>query len=307
VKLCEQDPRVVGITAAMATGTGLDLLEKALPKQYFDVGIAEQHAVTMAAGMACGGLRPVVAIYSTFLQRAYDQLIHDVGIQKLPVTFVLDRAGIVGADGPTHQGQYDISYLRSVPNFTVMAPKDEAELQRMLVTAIHHNGPCALRIPRGEGEGVPLAEEGWEQLEIGRGEVLSDGDDLLIVAYGSMVAPAMATAGLLQESGVRAAVINARFLRPLDQALIAPMARRIGRVVTMEEGALAGGFGAAVVEALNDLDVLVPVLRIGIPDVLVDHASPDQSKQSLGLTPPQMAQRILERYGASLQRQPVAV
>jgi len=307
VKLCEQDTRVVGITAAMATGTGLDLLEKALPKQYFDVGIAEQHAVTMAAGMACGGLRPVVAIYSTFLQRAYDQLIHDVGIQKLPVTFVLDRAGIVGADGPTHQGQYDISYLRSVPNFTVMAPKDEAELQRMLVTAIHHNGPCALRIPRGEGEGVPLAEEGWEQLEIGRGEVLSDGDDLLIVAYGSMVAPAMATAGLLQESGVRAAVINARFLRPLDQALIAPMARRIGRVVTMEEGALAGGFGAAVVEALNDLDVLVPVLRIGIPDVLVDHASPDQSKQSLGLTPPQMAQRILERYGASLQRQPVAV
>ena len=307
VKLCEQDPRVVGITAAMATGTGLDLLEKALPKQYFDVGIAEQHAVTMAAGMACEGLRPVVAIYSTFLQRAYDQLIHDVGIQKLPVTFVLDRAGIVGADGPTHQGQYDISYLRSVPNFTVMAPKDEAELQRMLVTAIHHNGPCALRIPRGEGEGVPLAEEGWEQLEIGRGEVLSDGDDLLIVAYGSMVAPAMATAGLLQESGVRAAVINARFLRPLDQALIAPMARRIGRVVTMEEGALAGGFGAAVVEALNDLDVLVPVLRIGIPDVLVDHASPDQSKQSLGLTPPQMAQRILERYGASLQRQPVAV
>ncbi len=307
VKLCEQDPRVVGITAAMATGTGLDLLEKALPKQYFDVGIAEQHAVTMAAGMACEGLRPVVAIYSTFLQRAYDQLIHDVGIQKLPVTFVLDRAGIVGADGPTHQGQYDISYLRSVPNFTVMAPKDEAELQRMLVTAIHHNGPCALRIPRGEGEGVPLAEEGWEQLEIGRGEVLSDGDDLLIVAYGSMVAPAMATAGLLQESGVRAAVINARFLRPLDQALIAPMARRIGRVVTMEEGALAGGFGAAVLEALNDLDVLVPVLRIGIPDVLVDHASPEQSKQSLGLTPPQMAQRILERYGASLQRQPVAV
>ena len=306
VKLCEQDPRVVGITAAMATGTGLDLLEKALPKQYFDVGIAEQHAVTMAAGMACEGLRPVVAIYSTFLQRAYDQLIHDVGIQKLPVTFVLDRAGIVGADGPTHQGQYDISYLRSVPNFTVMAPKDEAELQRMLVTAIHHNGPCALRIPRGEGEGVPLAEEGWELLEIGRGEVLSDGDDLLIVAYGSMVAPAMATAGLLQESGVRAAVINARFLRPLDQALIAPMARRIGRVVTMEEGALAGGFGAAVVEALNDLDVLVPVLRIGIPDVLVDHASPEQSKQSLGLTPPQMAQRILERYGASLQRQPVA-
>ncbi|MCT0217275.1 1-deoxy-D-xylulose-5-phosphate synthase [Synechococcus sp. CS-1330] len=301
VKLCEQDPTVVGITAAMATGTGLDLLEKALPDQYFDVGIAEQHAVTMAAGMACEGLKPVLAIYSTFLQRAFDQLIHDVGIQNLPVTFVMDRAGIVGADGPTHQGQYDISYFRAIPNFTVMAPKDEAELQRMLVTSIHHSGPCALRIPRGEGEGVPLAEEGFEPLEIGRGELLTDGDDLLIVAYGAMVAPAMATAGLLQEKGIRAAVINARFLRPLDEALILPLAQRIGKVVTMEEGALAGGFGAAVVETLSDHDVLVPVLRIGIPDQLVDHASPEQSKQSLGLTPPQMAERIITRFGAPLQ------
>jgi 1-deoxy-D-xylulose-5-phosphate synthase len=297
IKICEQDPRVVGITAAMATGTGLDLLEKALPGQYFDVGIAEQHAVTMAAGMACEGLRPVVAIYSTFLQRAYDQLIHDVGIQKLPVTFVLDRAGIVGADGPTHQGQYDISYLRAVPNFTVMAPKDEAELQRMLVTSIAHDGPCAIRIPRGEGEGVPLMDEGWQPLEIGRGELLADGDDVLIVAYGAMVAPAMATAGLLQEKGLRAAVVNARFLRPLDEALILPLARRIGRVVTMEEGALPGGFGAAVVETLNDHELAVPVLRIGIPDVLVDHASPDQSKETLGLTPAQMADRIHERFG----------
>ena len=303
VKLCEQDPKVVGITAAMATGTGLDLLEKALPNQYFDVGIAEQHAVTMAAGMACGGLRPVCAIYSTFLQRAYDQLIHDVGIQNLPVTFVLDRAGIVGADGPTHQGQYDISYLRGVPNFTVMAPKDEAELQRMLVTSIHHSGPCALRIPRGPGEGVPLAEEGFEPLQIGRGELLTDGDDLLIVAYGAMVGPAMATAGLLQEQGVHAAVVNARFLRPLDQALILPLARRIGRVVTMEEGCLAGGFGAAIVECLNDHDVLVPVCRLGIPDVLVDHASPDQSKQALGLTPLQMSERILERFSTSFKSQ----
>ena len=301
VKLCEQDPTVVGITAAMATGTGLDLLEKAFPAQYFDVGIAEQHAVTMAAGMACEGLKPVVAIYSTFLQRAFDQLIHDVGIQNLPVTFVLDRAGIVGADGPTHQGQYDISYLRAVPNFTVMAPKDEAELQRMLVTSIHHSGPCALRIPRGEGEGVPLAEEGFEPLEIGRGELLTDGDDLLIVAYGAMVAPAMATAGLLQGKGIRTAVINARFLRPLDEALILPLAQRSGKVVTMEEGALAGGFGAAVVETLSDHDVLVPVLRMGIPDQLVDHASPEQSKQSLGLTPHQMAERIITRFGAPLQ------
>ncbi|MFN9532796.1 MAG: 1-deoxy-D-xylulose-5-phosphate synthase [Cyanobacteriota bacterium] len=301
VKICEQNPRVVGITAAMATGTGLDLLEKALHDQYFDVGIAEQHAVTMAAGMACEGLRPVVAIYSTFLQRAYDQIIHDVGIQKLPVTFVLDRAGIVGADGPTHQGQYDISYLRAVPNFTVMAPKDEAELQRMLVTALDHDGPCAIRFPRGEGEGVPLMEEGWQPLQIGRAEQLTDGDDLLIVAYGAMVAPAMATAGLLQEKGVRATVVNARFLRPLDEHLLLPLARRISRVVTMEEGALAGGFGGAMVEALSDHGIQASVLRIGIPDVLVDHATPEQSKESLGLTPAQMAKRIQEHFAEQLR------
>ncbi len=303
LKLCEQNSKIVGITAAMATGTGLDLLQKSLPEQYVDVGIAEQHAVTLAAGMAADGLRPVAAIYSTFLQRAYDQLIHDVGIQNLPVCFVLDRAGIVGADGPTHQGQYDISYLRCIPNFTVMAPKDEAELQRMLVTCIAHSGPTALRIPRGEGEGVPLLEEGWEPIEIGRAEQLAEGDDLMIVAYGAMVAPAMATAGLLQEQGVRAAVVNARFLRPLDETMLLPMARRIGLVVTMEEGCLAGGFGAAVLEAFQDSDLLVPLLRIGIPDQLVDHASPEQSKHALGLTPPQMAQRILDKFGASLKQQ----
>lgn len=303
LKLCEQNSKIVGITAAMATGTGLDLLQKSLPEQYVDVGIAEQHAVTLAAGMAADGLRPVAAIYSTFLQRAYDQLIHDVGIQNLPVCFVMDRAGIVGADGPTHQGQYDISYLRCIPNFTVMAPKDEAELQRMLVTCIAHSGPTALRIPRGEGEGVPLLEEGWEPIEIGRAEQLAEGDDLMIVAYGAMVAPAMATAGLLQEQGVRAAVVNARFLRPLDETMLLPMARRIGLVVTMEEGCLAGGFGAAVLEAFQDSDLLVPLLRIGIPDQLVDHASPEQSKHALGLTPPQMAQRILDKFGASLKQQ----
>ena len=297
IKLCEQNGRVVGITAAMATGTGLDLLQKAVPNQYVDVGIAEQHAVTLAAGMACEGLRPVVAIYSTFLQRAYDQLIHDVGIQKLPVMFVLDRAGIVGADGPTHQGQYDISYLRAVPNFTVMAPKDEAELQQMMVTCLQHDGPTALRIPRGSGEGVLLMEEGWEALPIGRGELLREGNDLVIVAYGSMVAPAMETAGLLEAAGLSASVINARFLRPLDQALIHPLARRVPRVVTMEEGTLSGGFGAAVLESLNDHDINVPVLRIGIPDQLVDHATPQQSKEALGLTPKQMSLKIQQRFG----------
>ena len=296
VKICEQNPRVVGITAAMATGTGLDLLQKALPDQYIDVGIAEQHAVTLSAGMASDGLRPVVAIYSTFLQRAFDQLIHDVGIQKLPVTFVLDRAGVVGADGPTHQGQYDISYMRSIPNFTVMAPKDEAELQRMLVSSLKHDGPCAIRIPRGPGEGVPLMEEGWEPLPIGCGEVLRSGDDLVIVAYGAMNAKAMATAEILAAQGSQATVVNARFLRPLDTALLHPLVQRIGRVVTMEEGSLEGGFGSAVIESLQESDLHLPVMRLGIPDVLVDHATPQQSFESLGLLPDQMAQRINERF-----------
>lgn len=293
VKICEQNSKVVGITAAMATGTGLDLLQKAVPDQYVDVGIAEQHAVTLAAGMACDGLRPVVAIYSTFLQRAFDQMIHDVGIQNLPVTFVLDRAGIVGADGPTHQGQYDISYLRAIPNFTVMAPKDEAELQRMLVSSLQHPGPCAIRIPRGPGEGVPLMEEGWEPLPIGRGELLREGNDLLIVAYGAMNSKAMATAELLAVQGVESTVVNARFLRPLDDELLHPLARRIGKVVTIEEGTLSGGFGSAVTESLSDADIKPSILRLGIPDVLVDHATPQQSFEKLGLTPAQMAETIL--------------
>jgi len=296
VKLCEQDSKIVGITAAMAEGTALNLLQKAIPNQYVDVGIAEQHAVTLAGGMACEGLKPVVAIYSTFLQRAYDQLIHDIGIQNLPVTFVLDRAGIVGADGPTHQGQYDISYLRCIPNFTVMAPKDESELQQMLVTCINHNGPTALRIPRGSGEGAALMEEGWDSIEIGKAEVLKEGDDLLIIGYGSMVSPAIKTAGILNELGVKTSVINARFIRPLDENTIHDFAKRIGKVVTMEEGTLLGGFGSAVVESFNDNDIFVPTLRIGIPDKLVDHATPTQSKESLGLTPEMMADQIRNKF-----------
>ncbi len=296
VKLCEQDSKIIGITAAMAEGTALNLLQKAIPDQYVDVGIAEQHAVTLAGGMACEGLKPVVAIYSTFLQRAYDQLIHDIGIQNLPVTFVLDRAGIVGADGPTHQGQYDISYLRCIPNFIVMAPKDESELQQMLVTCINHNGPSALRIPRGSGEGAALMEEGWESLEIGKSEILEEGDDLLIIGYGSMVCPAIKTAAILTQLGVKSTVINARFIRPLDEETIHNAAKRIGKVVTMEEGTLLGGFGSAVVESFNDNDIFVPTLRIGIPDKLVDHATPQQSKESLGLTPELMADKIKNKF-----------
>jgi 1-deoxy-D-xylulose-5-phosphate synthase len=296
-KIAENNPRVVGITAAMATGTGLDILQKRVPKQYIDVGIAEQHAVTLAAGLACEGMRPVAAIYSTFLQRAFDQIIHDVCIQKLPVFFCMDRAGIVGADGPTHQGMYDIAYLRCIPNMVLMAPKDEAELQRMVATGIEYtDGPIALRYPRGNGYGVPLMEEGWEPLPIGKGELLRHGDDILLVAYGSMVYPSMQVAEILHEHGIEATVVNARFAKPLDTDLILPLAEKIGRVVTFEEGCLPGGFGSAVAEALLDADITVPLSRIGIPDQLVDHASPDESKADLGLLPDQMVDRILQRY-----------
>ncbi len=301
VKLAENNPNIIGITAAMATGTGLDKLHEKLPKQYIDVGIAEQHAVTLAAGMACEGMRPVVAIYSTFLQRAFDQIIHDVCIQKLPVFFCLDRAGIVGEDGPTHQGLYDIAYLRCIPNMVVMAPKDEAELQQMLVTGIEYtDGAIAMRYPRGNGYGVALMEEGWEPLPIGKAEILRQGDDVLILGYGSMVYPAMQTAEILSEHGIEATVINARFVKPLDTELILPLAEKIGQVVTMEEGCLMGGFGSAVAEALMDHHVLVPVMRLGVPDVLVDHAKPDQSKATLGLTPAQMSDRILKTFSRQL-------
>ena len=302
--IAENDPRVIGITAAMATGTGLDIFQKRVPKQYIDVGIAEQHAITLAAGLACEGMRPVATIYSTFLQRAFDQIIHDVCIQNLPVFFCLDRAGIVGSDGPTHQGMYDIAYLRLIPNMVLMAPKDEAELQRMIVTGINHtSGPIAMRYPRGNGYGVPLMEEGWEELPIGKGEILRQGDDLLLLGYGSMVYPSMQVAEILSEHGIQATVINARFAKPLDTELILPLAEKIGRVVTLEEGCLPGGFGSAVVEALMDADITVPVKRIGVPDILVEHATPDESKAALGLTPPQMAEQILKLFS----HQPLAV
>jgi 1-deoxy-D-xylulose-5-phosphate synthase len=297
VKLAENNPRIVGITAAMATGTGLDKLQAKLPKQYIDVGIAEQHAVTLAAGLACEGMRPVAAIYSTFLQRAYDQIVHDVCIQNLPVFFCLDRAGIVGDDGPTHQGMYDIAYLRCLPNIVVMAPKDEAELQRMVVTGINYtDGPIAMRYPRGNGYGVPLMEEGWEEIPIGKGEILRSGDDVLMLAYGSMVHPTMQAAEMLSEYGVEATVVNARFVKPLDTELIVPLAKRIGRVVTLEEGCIMGGFGSAVTEALMDHDVLVPLKRLGVPDQLVEHAKPDEAKAELGLTGSQIAERVRELF-----------
>ncbi len=305
-KIAETNPKVVGITAAMSTGTRLDILQKHLPEQFIDVGIAEQHAITLAAGLACEGMRPVAVIYSTFLQRAFDQIVHDVCIQNLPVFFCLDRAGIVGADGPTHQGMYDIAYMRCIPNMVMMAPKDEAELQRMIVTGIDHlDSPIAMRYPRGNGYGVPLMEEGWEALPIGKGEILRQGDDVLLVAYGSMVYPSMQVAEILSEHGIEATVINARFAKPLDTELILPLAQKIGRVVTLEEGCLPGGFGSAIAEALLDAEIAVPLTRIGVPDQLVDHASPDQSKAALGLMPSQMADRILKLFSKPLS--PVTV
>ena len=305
--LAENNPKIIAITAAMATGTGLDKFQAKLPKQYIDVGIAEQHAVTLAAGLACEGMRPVVAIYSTFLQRGYDQIIHDVCIQNLPVFFCLDRAGIVGADGPTHQGMYDIAYLRCIPNLVIMAPKDEAELQRMVVTGVEYTkGAIAMRYPRGNGQGVPLMEEGWEALPIGKAEILRSGDDVLILGYGSMVYPALQAAEILSEHGVEATVINARFVKPLDTELILPLAKRIGKVVTLEEGCLMGGFGSAVLEAFSDNNVLVPVKRLGVPDILVDHAEPNESFASLGLTTPQIADQVLEAF-FSESKTPVAV
>jgi 1-deoxy-D-xylulose-5-phosphate synthase len=297
VEIGRERKDIVAITAAMLGPTGLDKFADAYPDRTIDVGIAEQHAITLSAGLACEGMRPVAAIYSTFLQRAFDQIIHDVCIQNLPVFFCLDRAGIVGADGPTHQGMYDIAYLRCIPNIVVMAPKDEAELQRMVVTGINYtDGPIAMRFPRGNGHGVPLMEEGWESLEIGKGEILRQGDDVLIVGYGTMVYPAMQAAEILSEHGIEATVINARFVKPLDTELILPLAKQIGRVVTLEEGCLMGGFGSAVAEALLDADVVVPVKRIGVPDILVDHATPDQSFAELGLSSPQIAESILQAF-----------
>jgi 1-deoxy-D-xylulose-5-phosphate synthase len=306
--LAEHNPRIVAITAAMATGTGLDKFQTKFPKQYIDVGIAEQHAVTLAAAMAAEGMRPVATIYSTFLQRAFDQIVHDVCIQNLPVFFCLDRAGIVGSDGPTHQGMYDIAYLRCIPNMVLMAPKDEGELQRMVVTGIEYtDGPIALRYPRGNGYGVPLMEEGWETLPIGKAEILRQGDDVLLLAYGSMVHPTMQAAQLLNEHGISATVINGRFAKPLDTELILPLAQKIGKVVTIEEGCLAGGFGSAVAESMLDHDIVVPLKRIGVPDKFVEHATPDESLAELGLTGAHIAETIRTSFFEAKVAEPIKV
>jgi 1-deoxy-D-xylulose-5-phosphate synthase len=274
-ELMEKDERIIGLTAAMPDGTGIDKVLEKFPDRGFDVGIAEQHAITFCAGMACEGLKPVAAIYSTFLQRAFDQVIHDVCLQNLDVTIAMDRAGIVGADGPTHHGLLDIAYLRGYPNIVLMAPKDEAELRDMMLTAIGHNGPAALRYPRGNGVGADISREP-KKIEIGKAEILKDGTDLAIVAYGSMVNPAMDAAAKLAGDGISAAVVNARFVKPLDAETILLLAGKHQTIITVEEAYLAGGFGSAVMELLEENGLLenVSVHRMGVSDEIVTHGDP---------------------------------
>lgn len=271
-ELMAKDERIIALTAAMPDGTGVDKILEKFPERAFDVGIAEQHAVTFCAGMACEGLKPVAAIYSTFLQRAFDQLIHDVCLQNLNVTFAMDRAGIVGADGPTHHGLLDIAYLRGYPNIVLMAPKDEAEMRDMMFTAIEHPAPAALRYPRGNGRGVDISAAP-KKLEIGKAEILLDGGDVAILALGSMVYPAVEAAAQLEKDGIDASVINARFIKPLDNELILAMAQSKRLIVTVEEAYLAGGFGSAILELLeeNGLQDKVKVVRMGVPDRIITH------------------------------------
>ncbi len=283
LELARQDERIVAITAAMAGGTGLDLFARELPERFFDVGIAEQHALTLAAGMAAGGQRPVAAIYSTFMQRAYDQIIHDLAIQKLPVVLALDRAGIVGQDGETHQGVFDLSFLRHIPNMAVMAPKDENELRQMLKTALDYDeGPVALRYPRSAGEGVETGALG--ALPWGKAEQLTAGGDILLLAAGSMVYPALKAARLLKErEGIAATVINARFIKPLDAGAILSHGKRCGKMITIEENLLAGGFGSACLEMLERNNMYIPVKRLGIGDSFVKHGPREQLLRLHGL------------------------
>jgi len=283
IKLAKNNPKIIAITAAMCEGTGLVKFAETYPDRFFDVGIAEQHGVTFAAGMATEGFKPVVAIYSTFLQRAYDQILHDVCIEALPVIFAVDRGGIVGEDGPTHNGLFDFSYLRSLPNIMVMAPKDENELCRMLVTALAHPGPSAFRYPRGTATGVKI-EEPVTPVPVGKGEILEKGDDILILAIGRPVGDALAAYSILMAQGISATVVNCRFVKPLDVELIVSLAEKIPRIITVEENVRQGGFGSAVLECLCDEGLTGFCLkRIGIPDTFVEHGPQNLLRSKYGL------------------------
>lgn len=296
LRLARENPKVIAVTAAMPEGTGLSLLADEFPERVFDVGICEQHAVTFAAGLATHGFIPIVAIYSTFLQRALDQIIHDVCLQNLPVIFAIDRGGIVGEDGKTHQGTFDLSYLSFIPNLVLASPKDESELQHLLNTAVRANRPFALRYPRGSGSSVPLSEV-WQELPIGKGEVLRGGEDVGILAIGVTVAPALEAAQRLAEKGIECTVVNARFVKPLDSSLILDVARRTKRVVTVEENALWGGFGSAVVELLDSSHITdLRVERIGLPDEFVEHGSQGVLRAKYNLDSHGIAQRVISSF-----------
>lgn len=291
IDLAREDDRVVAITAAMTEGTGLKKFSEEFPERFFDVGIAEQHAVTFAAGLACRGLRPVVTIYSTFMQRAYDQVVHDVCLQNLPVTFAMDRGGLVGADGPTHHGVFDLSFLRHIPNLTFAVPRNEVELRKVMQAASLSEAPFAYRYPRGNCVGLPLPVA-VESLDIGQGELLRDGVDGLIVAVGDMVNQAILAANQLAEQGIDLAVIDARFIKPLDRDLIVAHAEKVPFVVTAEENSLQGGFGTAVLELFSDVGLSTPVARIGIPDCFVGQGTQAELRAQLGLDAAGMVKKV---------------
>ncbi len=295
LEIAERDERVVAITAAMPEGTGLTAFCKRFPDRFFDVAIAEQHAVTFAAGLALEGLKPVIAIYSTFIQRAFDQIVQDICLQNLPVVFALDRAGIVGEDGPTHHGLFDLSFMRAMPNMTIAVPKDENELRRMLIMALDHNGPIVVRYPRGSGLGLP-PEETVEPLTVGRAEELRSGKDILILAVGAMVHPVLRAAEFLaDEEGIEANVINARFVKPLDEALILERAQAAGAVLCLEENTILGGFGSAVSELLAESGLSnLRFKRLGIPDIFVEHGTQAELRRDLGLDPSGIRKAALE-------------
>ena len=300
VRECRRDDRVIGITAAMNSGTGLNILQKELPDRYFDVGIAEQQAVLFACGLALQGCKPVAAIYSTFLQRAYDQIVHDVCLQKLNVVFAMDRSGLVGDDGPTHHGAFDIAYLRCLPNIVLMAPRDEAMLVHMLHTALcYDDGPVALRYPRGEGFGVPLPSAP-QRIEIGTGEILREGERVALLGYGTGVGKALAAAEILADSGISVTVADARFAKPIDAGLAAQLAAEHDLLVTVEEGVLAGGFGSAVWETLNEAGTPMPrIMRVGLPDRFVTHGKPALLHEEVGFTGERIAERVAAAVGVA--------
>lgn len=297
LQLAKRNDKIVGITAAMPEGTGLNILAKEIPSRFFDVGIAEQHAVTFAAGLATQGHIPICAIYSTFLQRAFDQIIHDVALQHLHVVFAIDRAGLVGADGPTHHGAFDLSYLRLVPGMVIMAPKDESELRDMLYTAtVYDKGPIAIRYPRSNGVGVPLKED-FDLIEIGKAEILKEGKDIAVLAIGSMVYPALESAEILQKHGIDAMVVNMRFVKPLDENLLDFIFENFDKVVTLEENTIRGGFGSAVLEyAVSKGITNVKFLIHGIPDEFIEHGTQQELWHMLKLDPDGIAQKIIDTF-----------